>query len=92
MEPSTDLSPFSSEGADTFESKYGAQFTQPSGTWFGLGGAIRAGSSLVYRVPPSTAFGFAKGESFSQTRWRFSEASLESPTPRAVGADNGDRG
>jgi general stress protein 26 len=56
--------------ADTYESKY-REPTQPSGTWFGLGDAIRAGTSLVYRVPPATAFGFAKGESFSQTRWRF---------------------
>ncbi|SBW22405.1 hypothetical protein FDG2_2584 [Candidatus Protofrankia californiensis] len=28
------------------------------------------GEALVYRVVPSTAFGFSKGE-FSQTRWLF---------------------
>jgi hypothetical protein len=57
--------------AGTFESKYGAQFTAPDGTWFGLGDAIRAGEALVYRVDPTTVFGFGKGKSFSQTRWRF---------------------
>ncbi|HEV2928369.1 MAG TPA: pyridoxamine 5'-phosphate oxidase family protein [Propionibacteriaceae bacterium] len=58
--------------ADTFESKYGRRFTAPDGTWFGLGDAIRGGDARVYRVAPSTAFGFGKGRQFSQTRWRFS--------------------
>jgi nitroimidazol reductase NimA-like FMN-containing flavoprotein (pyridoxamine 5'-phosphate oxidase superfamily) len=58
--------------AETYESKYGRHFTAPEGTWFGLGDAIRSGDALVYRVAPSTAFGFVKGEPFSQTRWRFS--------------------
>jgi hypothetical protein len=59
--------------ADAFESKYGWHFTAPDGTWFGLGDAIRGGGDvLVYRVAPSTAFGFGKGRQFSQTRWRFS--------------------
>jgi hypothetical protein len=58
--------------ADTFESKYGRHFTAPDGTWFGLGEAIRGGDALVYRVAPSTAFGFGKDRQFSQTRWRFS--------------------
>jgi hypothetical protein len=57
--------------ADTYESKYGRQFTAPEGTWFGLGDSIRGGDVLVYRVTPSTAFGFGKGTPFSQTRWRF---------------------
>jgi len=57
--------------ADTFESKYGAQFTAPEGTWFGLGDGIRGGSVLVYRVTPVTIFGFGKGQPFSQTRFRF---------------------
>ena len=60
--------------ADTYESKYGSHFTAPGGTWFGLGDAIRDGNALVYRVGPSTAFGFAKGKSFSQTRWGFSRS------------------
>src|SRR6202521_5893833 len=58
--------------ADTFESKYGSHFTAPEGTWFGLGDAIRTGGAVVYRVSPIVAFGFGKGESFSQTRWSFS--------------------
>jgi nitroimidazol reductase NimA-like FMN-containing flavoprotein (pyridoxamine 5'-phosphate oxidase superfamily) len=29
------------------------------------------GQALVYEVRPKTAFGFGKGEPFSQTRWRF---------------------
>jgi uncharacterized pyridoxamine 5'-phosphate oxidase family protein len=57
--------------ADAYGAKYPQPVTQPSGTWFGLDNAIRSGSSLVYRVAPATGFGFAKGESFSQTRWRF---------------------
>jgi hypothetical protein len=59
--------------ADTYESKYGARFTAPEGTWFGLGDAIRGGDALVYQVVPSTIFGFEKGQQFSQTRWRFSD-------------------
>jgi len=58
--------------ADTYESKYGAPLTAPQGTWFGLADAIRGHSALVYRVTPTTAFGFGKGKQFSQTRWRFS--------------------
>jgi hypothetical protein len=57
--------------ANAYESKYGAHFTAPEGTWFGLGDAIRAGEALVYRVKPTTVLGFAKGEQFGQTRWRF---------------------
>jgi Pyridoxamine 5'-phosphate oxidase len=60
--------------ADTYESKYGARLTAPEGTWFGLGDAIRKGEVLVYKVTPSTAYGFAKGTTFSQTRWAFCEA------------------
>jgi nitroimidazol reductase NimA-like FMN-containing flavoprotein (pyridoxamine 5'-phosphate oxidase superfamily) len=59
--------------ADTFESKYGRHFTAPEGTWFGLGEAIRSAGTPVYRVAPTTIFGFGKGEHFSQTRWRFSQ-------------------
>ena len=57
--------------ADTYESKYGAHFGAPEGIWFGLGDSIRSGQALVYRVVPSTAFGFGKGTPFSQTRWSF---------------------
>ena len=58
--------------ADTYESKYGTHFTAPEGNWFGLGDVIRRGDVLVYRVAPSTAFGFGKGRPSSQTRWKFS--------------------
>jgi hypothetical protein len=58
--------------ADVFEAKYGPHMQTPDGTWAGLGDVIRAGGNvLVYRVAPSTAFGFDKGERFSQTRWKF---------------------
>lgn len=58
--------------ADRYEAKYGRHFTAPDGNFFGLGDAIRSGNALVYAVAPTTAFGFGKGEQFSQTRWRFS--------------------
>jgi nitroimidazol reductase NimA-like FMN-containing flavoprotein (pyridoxamine 5'-phosphate oxidase superfamily) len=58
--------------ADTFESKYGSHFSSPDGTWAGLGDAIRGGEAPLYRVAPSTAFGFGKGGPYSQTRWSFS--------------------
>ncbi len=57
--------------ADAYESKYGAHLTAPEGTWSGLGDTMRAGEALVYRVVPTSILGFAKGEQFSQTRWRF---------------------
>jgi hypothetical protein len=60
--------------ADTVESKYGPRLAAPEGTWFGLGDAIRGANALVYRVTPSTAFGFGKGEQFDQTRWRFQQS------------------
>jgi nitroimidazol reductase NimA-like FMN-containing flavoprotein (pyridoxamine 5'-phosphate oxidase superfamily) len=56
---------------NAYESKYGAHFTAPEGTWFGLSDAIRARKVLLYRVTPTTVLGFARGEQFSQTRWRF---------------------
>jgi hypothetical protein len=57
--------------ADTYEAKYGRHFAAPDGTWSGLGDAIRDGSALVYRIAPDRGFGFGKGGSYSQTRWRF---------------------
>jgi hypothetical protein len=59
------------EVADAYESKYGVHVTGPAGTWFGLGDAIRAGDTALYRVAPVTAFGFGKGKQFRQTRWCF---------------------
>jgi hypothetical protein len=58
--------------ADRYESKYGPHFASPNGTWAGLGDAIRSGDVLVYRLSPVTAFGFGRGDHYSQTRWRFS--------------------
>jgi general stress protein 26 len=58
--------------ADTYESKYGAHFAEPDGTWAGLGDAIRRAEALVYRVAPVTGFCFGKSAPFSQTRWGFS--------------------
>jgi nitroimidazol reductase NimA-like FMN-containing flavoprotein (pyridoxamine 5'-phosphate oxidase superfamily) len=54
--------------ADRYASKYGRpfHFTVRDGTFYGDGG-----EALVYEVTPTTVFGFGKGESFSQTRWRF---------------------
>ena len=60
--------------AGAFESKYGAHFTAPGGTWPGLGDAIRRSEALVFRVAPLTAFGFGKGTPYSQTRWGFPES------------------
>ena len=57
--------------AGVFETKYGSRFTAPTGTWFGLGDEIRTGGAVLYRVSPSTVFGFGKGATYSQTRWRF---------------------
>jgi general stress protein 26 len=54
--------------ADVYEAKYG-------GDWrFQVGEGVfvhEGGEALVFQVAPSTAFGFGKGEPFSQTRWRF---------------------
>jgi hypothetical protein len=57
--------------ADVFEAKYGAEFLEPDGTWFGLGQQIRDGKTQLYRVTPSKVFGWEKGKTFGETRWRF---------------------
>jgi hypothetical protein len=48
--------------------KYGEPFhyTVGDGTLLGNGGVV-----LVFEVAPRKAFGFGKGDRFSQTRWRF---------------------
>jgi general stress protein 26 len=55
--------------ADAYLSKYGSDwhFDVRDGAFFGQGGR-----ALVYKVAPSTVFGFGKGD-FSQTRWRFGQ-------------------
>jgi hypothetical protein len=52
--------------ADAYAAKYGWHFTVQDGVLVGDGGA-----ALTYAVAPVTAFGFGRGQSFSQTRWRF---------------------
>jgi hypothetical protein len=54
--------------ADRYASKYGPpfQFTVRDGDFYGEGGV-----AVVYELTPVKAFGFGKGESFSQTRWSF---------------------
>lgn len=55
--------------ADLYESKYGSdwRFDVRDGAFNGEGGNV----ALVFEVAPSMAFGFVKGASSSQTRWRF---------------------
>jgi nitroimidazol reductase NimA-like FMN-containing flavoprotein (pyridoxamine 5'-phosphate oxidase superfamily) len=55
--------------ADLYTSKYGKEwhFTVRNGVFLGDDG----NEALVYEVTPITAFGFRKGKSSSQTRWRF---------------------
>ena len=55
--------------ADAYISKYGEEwrFTVRDGAFLNPEG----GEAVVYEVRPKTAFGFGKGEPYSQTRWRF---------------------
>ncbi len=55
--------------ADAYEAKYGPDwhFDVKNSAFNGQEGNI----GLVFTVVPTTAFGFGKGASFSQTRWRF---------------------
>lgn len=54
--------------ADAHVAKYGEgwRYTVHDGMFRHEGG-----DALVYEVAPRTAFGFGKGETFRQTRWRF---------------------
>jgi len=56
--------------ADLYESKYGREWR------FGIRDGVFVhedgeGVALVFEVAPRKAFGFGKGNEFSQTRWRF---------------------
>lgn len=51
-----------------YASKYNWHYRVRDGAFAGPGG-----EALVFEVQPTTAFGFGKGERFSQTRWRFGE-------------------
>jgi general stress protein 26 len=53
--------------ADQYATKYGWQFSVRDGAFYNDHG----GEALVYAVPPTRAFGFGKGDTYSQTRWRF---------------------
>jgi nitroimidazol reductase NimA-like FMN-containing flavoprotein (pyridoxamine 5'-phosphate oxidase superfamily) len=57
--------------AGAFEGKYGGHLTSPEGTWHGLGDTIRGGGVQLYRVEPAAGYAFAKGDVYSQTRYRF---------------------
>jgi general stress protein 26 len=61
--------------ADLYEAKYGSdwRFAVRDGAFHGDGGNV----ALVYEVAPTTAFGFGRGKSFSQTRWRFSMSDFQ---------------
>ncbi|MEU5545397.1 pyridoxamine 5'-phosphate oxidase family protein [Streptomyces sioyaensis] len=54
--------------AELYVEKYGSDwhFDVRGGAFHGQGGR-----ALVFRVEPVTAFGFGRGETYSQTRWRF---------------------
>ena len=56
--------------ADGYAAKYDQlfRFAVRDGAFYLEGSEIEV---LVYELAPTTAFGFGKGESFSQTRWRF---------------------
>lgn len=56
--------------ADGYVSKYGQlfRFRVRDGALYGEGGEDEV---LAYELRPTKVFGFGKGESFSQSRWRF---------------------
>ena len=65
--------------AAAYEAKYGPdwRFTVRDGAFHGAEGNV----ALVFALTPATAFGFGKGEPFSQTRWVFPPAErTASPT------------
>jgi nitroimidazol reductase NimA-like FMN-containing flavoprotein (pyridoxamine 5'-phosphate oxidase superfamily) len=62
--------------ADAYESKYGSEwrFTIRDGAFHHDPDSLRGadtGEAVVYEVTPTTVFGFGKGNTYSQTRWRF---------------------
>ena len=62
--------------ADLYESKYGSDWryaVHDEALYHAPEGSEGENDSpaFVYEVAPTTAFGFGKGEPFSQTRWRF---------------------
>lgn len=62
--------------AHAYEAKYGNEwrFTVRDGTFHQVSESTQdedADGGLVYEVTPSKAFGFGRGDEYSQTRWRF---------------------
>ena len=62
--------------ADAYLSKYGSdwRFAVLDGAFYHDPGSLQeadTSAAWVYEVSPKKVFGFGKGESFSQTRWRF---------------------
>ena len=55
--------------AEAWEAKYGAEWH--FGVTDGLFSNGAGGRAEVFAVAPRTAFGFAKGDPYGQTRWRF---------------------
>ncbi|WP_326697182.1 pyridoxamine 5'-phosphate oxidase family protein [Streptomyces sp. NBC_01754] len=55
--------------AETWEAKYGGDWH--FGVTDGMFSNGAGGRAEVHRVAPRTAFGFAKGDPYGQTRWRF---------------------
>ena len=54
--------------AGLYGSKYGWHYVLQDGKLIHEGARVPL---LVYAVTPETSFGFGRGETFSQTRWRF---------------------
>lgn len=60
--------------ADAYVAKYGEFFrfaVRDDAFW-----SEDAGTALVFEIRPRKAFGFGKGDAFSQTRWRFGSAPI----------------
>jgi hypothetical protein len=62
--------------AELYEAKYGSawRFEVRDGAFYHGSVSLREtdpGAALVFEIAPMTAFGFGKGDSYSQTRWRF---------------------
>ncbi|WP_069172545.1 pyridoxamine 5'-phosphate oxidase family protein [Streptomyces griseus] len=58
--------------AEGWEAKYGSDWH--FGVTDGMFSNGAGGRALVFAVAPRTAFGFAKGDPFGQTRWRFTDS------------------
>ncbi len=57
--------------ADQYVSKYDWKYEVLDGAFYDDGNRAE-----VYKIAPTKAFGFAKGDIFSQTRWRFSNTGM----------------